>query len=237
MLKTVSIWPNFLRFSHGTIRFSKHRMCSSDSTMDTLLVRNKRAVTAISEKNPGLFEGLAEGQHPKYLYFGCSDSRISPELMLGLKPGEMFVHRNVGNCVLGNDLGALAALEFALGKLGIQEIIVAGHYDCGAVRAAMSRKDYGLVSHWIRSIKDVYRLHREELDAIKDLEHRHRRFVELNVQEQCLNLYKTSIFQTKKPTIYAVTFDPANGLMKEVKFETNKDITAVHHVYNIDEIA
>jgi carbonic anhydrase len=215
-------------------------------SIDTLLERNKQAVAKIKEKDPNFFNELAKPQQPKFLYFGCSDARIAADTLLGLKPGEVFVHRNLGNCVPGNDLNALSVLEYAVSVLDVQHIIVGGHYDCGAVRAAMSRKEHGLMENWFRGIRDVYRLHVEELDAIKDLEQRHRRFVELNVKEQCLNLFKTSVVQAKRlktyqdesipftyPRIHGVTFDPTNGFLNRLPLDFKKAISDFQHIYNL----
>ena len=216
--------------------------------LDTLLERNRKAVAKIKEKDPNFFNELAKGQQPKFLYFGCSDSRIAADTLLGLKPGEVFVHRNLGNCVPGNDLNALSVLEYAVGVLDVEHVIVGGHYDCGAVRAAMKRKEHGLMENWFRGIRDVYRLHAAELDAIEDLEQRHRRFVELNVQEQCLNLFKTSVVQAKRlktyndenipftyPQIHGVTFDPANGLLKRLPIDFKNTIKNFQHIYDLYE--
>ena len=217
----------------------------SSTIVDTLLERNKRAVAAIKQKDPNFFNEISP-QKPKFLYFGCSDARIAADTLLGLKPGEVFVHRNLGNCVPGNDLNALSVLEFAVSVLDVKHIIVGGHYDCGAVRAAMSNKEHGLMENWFRGIRDVYRLHCEELDAIEDLETRHRRFVELNVLEQCLTLFKTSVVQAKRlktyqdetipfsyPKIHGVTFDPANGLLKRLPLDFKKLIREYQHVYDL----
>ena len=245
-----------LHLSSSIKQFSKavtvQKFCTSNTTknsdisIDNLLERNKKAVAEIKKKDPNFFNELAKGQSPKFLYFGCSDSRIAADTLLGLKPGEIFVHRNLGNCVPGNDLNSLSVLEYAVGVLDVEHIIVAGHYDCGAVRAAMSRKEHGLMTHWFRGIRDVYRLHAQELDAIEDLEQRHRRFVELNVMEQCLNLFKTSVVQAKRlktykdddipftyPKIHGVTFDPANGLLKRLPLDFKKTIREFQHVYDL----
>ena len=219
---------------------------SPAATIDALLERNKRAVAKIKQNDPNFFNELAKGQNPKLLYFGCSDARIAADTLLGLNPGEVFVHRNLGNCVPGNDLNSLSVLEYAVSVLDVQDIIVGGHYDCGAIRAAMSRKEHGLMENWFRGIRDVYRLHVKELDAIKDLEQRHRRFVELNVMEQCLNLFKTSVVQEKRlktyqnesiphsyPKIHGVTFDPANGLLKRLPLDFKATIRDIKHVYDL----
>jgi len=152
----------------------------------------------MTEEVPDFFEKLGKGQAPKYLYFGCSDSRVPATDILGLGPGELFVHRNVGNLVPGNDLNALSVLEYAVAHLGVTDIIVTGHYDCGAVRASTKRQDLGLLENWLRMIRDVYRIHKEHLDQIEDEEARHFQLVELNVIEQCLNLFKTGVVQRKR---------------------------------------
>ena len=239
---------HLLTTRQGKVNNADNRKFSSEITLDTLLERNKRAVADIKQKDPNFFNELGKPQHPKFLYFGCSDARIAADTLLGLKPGEVFVHRNLGNCVPGGDLNSLSVLEYAVGALDVQHIIVGGHYDCGAVRAAMSRKEHGLCENWFRGIRDVYRLHVAELDAIEDLEERHRRFVELNVMEQCLNLYKTSVVQAKRlktfqdetipfsyPKIHGVTFDPASGLLKRLPLDFKKTIRDFQHVYDLYE--
>ena len=132
-----------------------------------ILENNKRWVNETNAQNPDFFKQLAKGQKPKYLYFGCSDSRVPANQIMGLGPGEVFVHRNIGNQVPGNDLNALSVLEYAVAHLGVTDIIVTGHYECGAVRAATTRQDLGTLEHWLRMIRDVYRLHRNDLEAIK----------------------------------------------------------------------
>eukprot|EP00981_Chlorochromonas_danica_P011304 scaffold3867_cov150-Ochromonas_danica.AAC.6 len=157
----------------------------------SILQHNHQWVKEMNEQQPDFFKNLAKPQKPKYLYFGCSDSRVPANQILGLGPGEVFVHRNVGNQVPINDLNALSVLEYAVTHLGVTDIIVTGHYDCGAIRAATSRQDLGTLEHWLRAIRDVYRLHRREVDELENDEDKHLALVELNVIEQCINIYKT----------------------------------------------
>jgi carbonic anhydrase len=185
-------------------------------------------------------------QKPKFLYFGCSDSRVPANSILGLGPGEVFVHRNIANMVPTNDLNALSVLEYAVAHLGVKDIIVAGHYDCGGVRAATKRQDLGLLEHWLRLIRDVYRLHKDHLDHIANLEERHHRLVELNVIEQCLNLYKTGVVQRKRletaaatggaeiyPRIHAMVFNPGEGILKKLDVNFEQRVGSLEHIYSI----
>src|SRR5690606_7897151 len=133
---------------------------------------------------------LAAGQEPKYLYIGCSDSRVSAEAVMGAKPGEIFVHRNIANLAPNNDLNLLSVVVYAVKHLNVKHIIVCGHYNCGGIKAAMQPEDLGILNPWLRNIRDVVRLHQQELAAIESEEDRYRRLVELNVREQCFNVVK-----------------------------------------------
>ena len=153
------------------------------------IFENNRAwVEARMQQDPHFFERMAYAQNPDYLYIGCSDSRVSAEEMMGLNPGEVFVHRNVANVVNAIDMNASSVIQYAVRELKVKHIIVCGHYHCGGIAAAMEQKDYGLLNPWLRNIRDVYRIHQEELDAIEDPATRFDRLVELNVQEQVINV-------------------------------------------------
>src|SRR5690606_12419537 len=156
---------------------------------------NRKWIAAKKAVNKDYFSLLAQGQKPEILYIGCSDSRATAEELMGAAPGEVFVHRNIANLVGSADLNALSVVEYAIGALHVKRVVVCGHYGCGGVKAAMEAKDLGLINPWLRQIRDVYRLHRAELDAITDLAARYRRLVELNVEEQCINVIKTAILQ------------------------------------------
>ena len=161
-------------------------------------------------------------------------------------PGEVFVHRNVGNLVVGSDLNVLSVLEYAVQHLNVQHIIVTGHYDCGAVRASTKKQDLGLLENWIRTIRDVYRFHHVELDAIPDEEAKHRRLVELNVMEQCLTIYKTAVVQRKRketfenktsdfayPRIHAMVFDPKVGILNRIPVNFKETVADFRHIYDL----
>lgn len=141
------------------------------------------------------FKDLAKGQQPPLLWIGCSDSRVPANEIIGAKPGEVFVHRNIANMVVHTDMNMLSVLDYAVNVLKVSHVIVCGHYGCGGVKAAMGNQSIGLIDNWIRHIKDVYRLHEDYLNSIKDEDDRFNKFVEINVQEQVFDLAKTSIVQ------------------------------------------
>eukprot|EP01036_Dinobryon_divergens_P027056 gene27056-35768_t len=228
---------------------------------DGLVGRKVGFLTGADKKktDPHFFTKLGVIHNPKYLYIGCSDSRLPVHQILGLNEGDVFVHRNVGNLVPSNDLNALSVVEYAISNVGVTDIIVTGHYDCGAVRAATSRQDLGLLEHWLRQIRDVHRLHKEYLDLIEDEEKKHSSLVELNVVEQCLNLYKTGAVQRAQievrknllekqalspvsgfnidhevyPRIHGLVFDPANGQLKKLKVDFSRRIGSLEHIYKL----
>ena len=162
----------------------------------TILENNKNWVLEKTTNDPEYFKRLEEGQKPPLLWIGCADSRVPANEITGTQPGEVFVHRNIANMVIHSDMNVLSVLDYAVNVLKVKHVIVCGHYGCGGVKAAMGNMHIGLIDNWIRHIKDVYRLHYTELDAIKDEKKRFDRFVELNVIEQVLDLAKTSIVQT-----------------------------------------
>src|SRR5690606_14718292 len=149
----------------------------------------------VKNDETGLYQELAKGQHPDLLWIGCSDSRVPANQITGTRPGDVFVHRNVANVCVHSDMNMLSVLDFAVNILKVKHIIVAGHYGCGGITAAMNRKQYGLLDNWLIHLKDVYRVHVDELNAITDMGKREDRFVELNVVEQVANLCKTTIVQ------------------------------------------
>lgn len=160
-----------------------------------LLFNNEHWAKEAIEKDPNYFARLATVQSPEFLWIGCSDSRVPANEITGTQPGEIFVHRNVANMVVHTDLNMLSVLEYAVHHLHVKHIIVCGHYGCGGVKASMTNHSFGIINKWLRNIKDVYRYHRDEIDAIADPELRANRLTELNVCEQVLNLAKTSIVQ------------------------------------------
>jgi carbonic anhydrase len=208
---------------------------------ERLLENNKAWAVSENENNPQFFEDLAKGQNPEYLWIGCSDSRVPANQITGTKPGEIFVHRNIANMVVHTDMNLLSVLSYAVDVLKVKHIIVCGHYDCGGVLAAMGNKQYGLIDNWLRHIKDVYRYHYVELDAIEDMNERGRRFVELNVIEQVHDVGKTSIVQNAwkndQPLhIHGWVYDLHDGLIKDlgVNFTCTKDLHSVYHLQDGD---
>jgi carbonic anhydrase len=186
-----------------------------------LLSNNKRWVVKQLRTNPLYFEELAKGQNPEYLWIGCSDSRVPANEITGMRPGDIFEHRNIANMVVHSDMNLLSVLSYAVEVLKVKHIIVCGHYGCGGVLAAMSNKQYGLIDNWLRDIKDVYRLHQDELDAIRDEAQRARRFIELNVMEQVFDLTKTSIIQNawkngQQVHIHGWVYDIHDGIIKDL---------------------
>ena len=186
------------------------------------LIENNRAwVASKLDGDPEFFSRLAKGQKPPVLWIGCADSRVPANEIIGALPGEVFVHRNIANMVVHSDMNMLSVLDYAVNVLEVDHVIVCGHYGCGGVLAAMGNQQFGLIDNWLRHIKDVYRLHRDELDAIEDRTERGKRFVELNVMEQVYDLCKTSIIQNawskrNKPELHGWVYDIANGLVQDL---------------------
>ena len=205
---------------------------------EEIFENNKKWVAEKRRTNPDFFERLAKEQRPEYLYIGCSDSRVTAEEMMGAEPGEVFVHRNVANLVNGNDLNVMAVTNYAVRYLGVKHIIVCGHYGCGGVKAAMEPTDMGILNPWLRNIRDVYRLHKDELNAIKDQKQRYDRLVELNVQEQCINVIKLASVQQeyiKKgyPVVHGWVFDMGTGTLKDLNLDFPLILKDIQEIYDI----
>lgn len=201
---------------------------------------NKKWVAAKKAVDKEFFEKIAKGQQPEYLYIGCSDSRVTAEDMMGLEPGEAFVHRNVANLVNSIDLNVMSVINYAVRHLGVKHIIVCGHYGCGGIKAAMEPKDLGLLNPWLRNIRDVYRLHKQELNAITDEEARYKRLVELNVQEQCINVIKLASVQqgfikTGFPQVHGWVFDIHSGELIDLHIDFVKIMDEIREIYRITE--
>ncbi len=199
---------------------------------------NKKWVASKKATNIEFFKHLSEGQNPDVLYIGCSDSRVSAEEMTGMDPGEMFVHRNIANVVANNDLSAASVIEYAVDVLQVKHVVVCGHYYCGGVLAAMKPQDLGILNPWLRNIRDVYRLHRLELDSISDEDAKYRRLVELNVQEQCINVIKTAVLQkhylnTGFPTVHGWVFDIKTGELIDLKIDFDDKLKHIQEIYDL----
>jgi carbonic anhydrase len=205
---------------------------------EKLLLQNKAWAEEIKGDDPEYFERLSHIQTPEFLWIGCSDSRVPADRITGTQPGEIFVHRNVANLVINTDVNLLSVVDFAVNYLKVKHIIVCGHYGCGGIKAAITKTDYKYVLNmWLRNIKDVYRIHRDELDALKSEEEKTNRLVELNVQEQVLNLAKTSIIQKawqqeQRPDLHGWVYGLKDGLIKPV-FEM-KAGTHIDPLYEYD---
>lgn len=205
---------------------------------DDLFENNRRWVERMAKQDPDFFKKLSSDQHPEYLYIGCSDSRVPANDIMGLEPGEVFVHRNVANLVVNTDLNATAVIEYAVQVLKVKHIIVCGHYGCGGVQAAMQPRDLGILNPWLRNIRDVYRLHRESLQGIVDEKGRYDRLVELNVEEQCINVIKHACVQeaylaTGYPLVHGWVFDLKNGVLKDLEIDFSKILAGVQELYDL----
>lgn len=209
-----------------------------EENQERIFENNRAWASAKKERDPSFFEKLTAGQTPEYLWIGCSDSRIPAEQIAGLEPGEAFVHRNIANLVSNIDLNSMSVLEYAVRHLQVKHIIVCGHYGCGGVAAAMTPKDLGLLNPWLRNIRDVYRYHEKELDAIEDPKKRNDRLVELNVIEQCRNVIKTAAVQesyTKKqfPIVHGWVFGFHDGLLKELDVDHEGMLREIQKIYDL----
>jgi carbonic anhydrase len=208
-------------------------------TYERLLLENKAWAAEKVIDDPEFFERLAHLQTPEFLWIGCSDSRVPANEITGTQPGEIFVHRNIANMVVHTDLNLLSVLQYAVEVLKVKHIIVCGHYGCGGVKAALSQHTFGIINKWLRNIKDVHRFHREEIDGIKDEELRLDRLVELNVEEQVMNLAKTSIVQkswkyNNYPHLHGWVYGLDNGLIKPI-FEMPSG-THLDSIYEFDDL-
>ena len=204
-------------------------------SINRLLEKNKAWVAEKTAEDPNFFAQFADGQQPNYLFIGCSDSRVSANVICNTGPGEMFVHRNIANMVVHTDINLLSVLQYAVEVLKVKHVIVCGHYGCGGVKAAMSDKQFGLIDNWLTNIKDVIRLHESEFLYIKDEEQRFKRLVELNVIEQVHNLAKTSIIQNalrseNPPQLHGLVYDIREGLLRNLHVDIS-DFHRFNHIY------
>lgn len=185
------------------------------------------------------FHKLSKGQNPEVLYIGCSDSRVATEELLGAKPGEVFVHRNLANMVISTDFNVQSVITYAIDHLKVKQIIVCGHYYCGGVKEAMEAKDLGLLNPWLRNIRDVYRIHKDELNLITDSEEKYNRLIELNVEEQCINLIKTAAVQKaiieSNLKVHGWIFDIRSGKLIDMKINFKKILKEIMEIYNLYE--
>jgi carbonic anhydrase len=205
--------------------------------LDQIFRNNQKWIARKLKTDVDYFKKLALGQSPEILYIGCSDSRVSAEELMGVKPGDVFVHRNIANMVPNTDLSSMSVVNYAVSHLKVKHVVVCGHYYCGGVKAAMQPADLGILNPWLRNIRDVYRLHRRTLDLIDDEQLRYKRLVELNVQEQCVNVIKTfdvqNAYRERNIAVHGWVFDIHTGKLIDLKIDFNhilKDITAIYRI-------
>ncbi|CAM4046987.1 MULTISPECIES: carbonate dehydratase [Flavobacterium] len=202
-----------------------------------ILDNNKKWVESSLKSDPNYFEDLAQGQTPPLLWIGCSDSRVPANEIIGAKPGEVFVHRNIANMVVHTDMNMLSVLDYAVNVLKVKHVLVCGHYGCGGIKAAMGNDSIGIIDNWIRHIKNVYRLHSKYLDSIEDKTIRFNKFVEINVQEQVIDLAKTSIVQNawrngQGLTLHGWVYGLNSGYVTDldVNMSNNEDLDDVYQL-------
>jgi carbonic anhydrase len=208
------------------------------TTYKQIFENNRKWVAEKKASDKDFFEKLAKGQDPDFLYIGCSDSRVTAEELMGLQPGEVFVHRNIANLISNTDLNVMSVINYAVTYLAVKHIVVCGHYHCGGVKAAMQAEDMGILNPWLRNIRDVYRLHKDELDALRDEDQRYMRLVELNVEEQCINVLKTAVVQKAYlnrgyPSLHGWVFDVKTGELIDLAFDFQQKLKDIQEIYNL----
>jgi carbonic anhydrase len=205
--------------------------------LSKIFENNEKWVQDRIAEDPFYFDKLSKGQNPEYLYIGCSDSRVTAEEIMGLVPGEIFVHRNIANMVVSIDLNAMSVINYAIDHLKVKHVIVCGHYHCGGVKAAMQSKDMGILNPWLRNIRDVYRTHQDELNTYINEDDRYNRLIELNVQEQCINLIKTASVQKAHKEwgllVHGWIFDVHSGKLKDLNIDFSKILSKIMEIYRL----
>ncbi len=199
---------------------------------------NEKWIASKLSINTNYFDQLAKGQAPAFLYIGCSDSRVTAEDLMGVQPGEVFVHRNIANQVIPTDTNVNAVVQYAVEHLQVKHIIICGHYECGGVKAALHPSDMGQLNSWLQTLRDVYRYHKDELDHIMDSQHKFERLVELNVMEQCMNIIKIdhvqrSWYKTGYPKVHGWVFNVKNGKLIDLQLNMEKEFSAIRSIYDI----
>lgn len=204
-----------------------------------IFANNKQWIAENKRRDPDFFKRLAREQNPEVLFIGCADSRVPANEIMGLEPGDVFVHRNIANIVPNTDLNVHSVIQYGVEVLQVKHVVVCGHYGCGGVAAAMKSQDLGQLNGWLREIRDVYRLHAKELDAIKNENTRYRRLVELNVQEQCVNVIKTAFVQKAYnargfPIVHGWAYSLADGVLHDLKIPFRKILARIQQIYRLD---
>jgi carbonic anhydrase len=211
-----------------------------DPGLKRLFERNRAWAKSVKERDPDFFSRLAKQQAPEYLWIGCSDARVPANELMGMAPGELFVHRNIANLVHNIDTNLMSVLEFAINVLKVRHVMVVGHYGCGGVRAAVERQEFGLIDNWLRKIKDVYAANKEALDAEPDHEKRLNLLCEINVRQQVLNICHTSIVQNawregRELAVHGWIYAIADGLLKDLGF-TIDSAHATEPIYHLPSV-
>lgn len=205
--------------------------------IEKVFKNNEKWIAEKLERNPDYFADLSKGQNPDILYIGCSDSRVTAEDLMGVAPGEVFVHRNIANMVISIDMNVMSVLHYAVDTLKVNHVVICGHYFCGGVKAAMQSDDLGILNPWLRNIRDVYRTHKNELNAIEDENKKYNRLVELNVQEQCINLIKTAEVQRaiteRGLQVHGWVFDIHSGKLIDLKIDFDYVLRNIMEIYNL----
>lgn len=206
--------------------------------IEDVFKNNKKWIEEKLAIDKDYFNNLAKGQAPEFLYIGCSDSRVTAEDLMGVQPGEVFIHRNVANLVNNVDLNVMSVINYAVRHLKVNHIVICGHYNCGGVKAAMQPKDLGILNPWLRNIRDVYRLHKNELNSITDETQRYNRLIELNVQEQCVNLIKTAAVQQaykdRGLMVHGWVFDVRSGELIDLKIDFPSILKNIMEIYLLE---
>jgi len=205
--------------------------------IEQIFKKNELWVESKLSADPDYFKNLSKGQTPEILYIGCADSRVTAEDLMGVKPGEVFIHRNLANMVISVDLNAMSVINYAVRHLKVKHIVICGHYECGGVKASLQAADLGILNPWLRNIRDVYRLHLHELNAIDDPQKRFDRLVELNVQEQCINVIKTAAVQQAYQewglTVHGWVFDIRTGKLIDLKIDFPTILEDIMQIYRL----
>lgn len=199
---------------------------------------NEKWIAEKLSHNPDYFKNLSKGQSPEFLYIGCSDSRVTAEDLMGLQPGEVFIHRNVANQVIPTDNNINAVIQYAVEHLKVKHIIICGHYECGGVKAALHPSDMGQLNSWLQTLRDVRRLHKTELASINDEQQLFDRLVELNVREQCMNVIKIdhvqrSWYKTGFPQVHGWVFNVRNGKLIDLGLKMEKEFMEIRAIYDL----
>jgi len=205
---------------------------------DQIFENNKKWIAEKLAVDEAYFEKLSKGQHPEYLYIGCSDSRVTAEDLMGVGPGEVFIHRNIANLVVSTDSNLNAVVQYAVEHLKVKHIIICGHYECGGVNAALNPSDMGQLNSWLQTLRDVYRFHQKELDTIVDNQKKFDRLVELNVREQCINIIKIdhvqrSWYKTGFPNIWGWVFDVRTGKLIDLGLKMEEEFESIRKIYDL----